>query len=108
MKKGFMTEILSGTPDGLIVAVTHEKLTGEDYESVVIPAIEEKLNFYGRIRRLFQFGRDFHGFSAEAIWDDSKLGVGHAADFEAIAIVTDLHWLIKAIEFLSFFMQCPQ
>ncbi|MGA3172108.1 MAG: STAS/SEC14 domain-containing protein [Chthoniobacteraceae bacterium] len=102
-----MIEIISGTPDDLVVAVGHGRVTGDDYETALLPAIEERLDSYRRIRFLFQLARDFHGFSAEAVWDDAKLGLGHATEFEAVAIVTDVHWLIKAVEFFRFFIRFP-
>jgi len=102
-----MIEIISGMPDDLVVAVGHGKVTGDDYKTVLMPAIEGKLDSYERIRLLLRLTRDFNGFSAEAMWDDAKLGLGHGAEFEAVAIVSDVHWINKAVEFFRFFMRFP-
>jgi hypothetical protein len=102
-----MINIIAGTPENLVIAIGHGKITADDYEKVLIPAIEEKLYSHKKIRLLYQLADDFHGFSAGAIWDDAKIGLGHTTEFEAIAVVTDVHWIIKTVEFFSFFMRCP-
>ena len=101
-----MIDVTSGTPENLIIAVAHGKVTGEDYEKVLIPAIEAKLKTHKKIRLLYQLGPDFSGFTAEAVWDDAKLGIVHLTAFETIAIVTDVHWIVDAVKFLGFFLHC--
>jgi len=102
-----MIEITSGTLDNLIIAVAHGKVTGYDYDIVLAPAIEAKLKIHKRIRLLYQLADDFHGFSAEAFWDDAKLGFEHLTTFEAIAVVTDVHWIADAAKFFGAFLKCP-
>jgi len=101
-----MIELASGTPENLIIAIAHGKVTGDDYEKVLIPAIEAKLKTHKKIRLLYQLGTDFSGFTPEAVWDDAKLGIGHLTAFETIAVVTDVHWIADAVKFLGFFMHC--
>lgn len=101
-----MIQITSGTPDNLIIAVAHGKVTGDDYEKALIPAIEEKLKTHRKIRLLYHLGPDFTGFTAGAILDDAKLSLAHLSAFETIAIVTDVHWIVDAAKFFGFFMHC--
>ena len=101
-----MIDIISGIPENLVIAVAHGKVTGDDYEKVLIPAIEAKLKAHKRIRLLYQFGKDFSGFTAEAVWDDAKLGLSHLTAFETIAVVTDVLWITDAVKFLGFFLHC--
>ncbi len=60
-----------------------------------------------KIRFLYQLGDDFLGFSAEAMWDDAKLGFAHLTAFEAVAVVTDVHSIADAVKLFGFFMRCP-
>jgi len=102
-----MIEISSGTPENLVVAVAHGKVTGGDYEQVLIPAIEAKLKTQKKIRFLYQLARDFGGFTAGAVWDDAKLSLGHLTAFEAVAVVTDVPWITDGVKFFAFFLHCP-
>ena len=102
-----MIEITYGVPENLVIAVARGKVTGSDYETVFMPAIEAKLKTHKRIRLLYQLGEDFHGFTALAMWDDAKLGLGHFSAFEAVAVVTDVLWITDAVKFLGLFMHCP-
>ncbi len=34
-------------------------------------------------------GEEFDGFTADAAWEDTKIGLHHGSDFERIALVTD-------------------
>jgi hypothetical protein len=102
-----MIEIAGGTLENLVMVTAHGKVTGEDYEKVLIPAIELKLKTHKKIRLLYRLDSDFTGFTAEAIWDDAKLGFGHLTAFEAVAVVTDVHWIVDAVKFFSVFLRCP-
>lgn len=102
-----MIDITYGIPENLVIVAAHGKVTGSDYEQVLIPAIEAKLKIHKKIRLLYQLGEDFHGFTALAIWDDAKLGLGHLSGFEAVAVVTDVIWITDAVKFFGVFMHCP-
>lgn len=102
-----MIDIISGTPDNLIIAVAHGKVTGRDYEEAFFPAIETKLKMHEKVRLLYQLGRDITGFTVEAMWDDAKLILKHLRAFEAIAIVTDTLWITDAAKVFSNFLRCP-
>lgn len=65
------------------------KVTGGDYDDVLLPAVESALEGDGRIRLLYLLGDDFEGYSPDAAWEDTKLGIHHGSDFERIALVTD-------------------
>lgn len=102
-----MMEITSGTPENLVIATGHGKITGDDYERVLIPAIETKFKAHKKIRMLYQLAKDFSGFTAEAIWDDAKIGFAHLTGFEAVAVVTDAQWIRDAVKFFAVFLRCP-
>ena len=48
-----MIEIIQGLPDNVVAVTASGKVTGEDYDSVLIPVIEEKLKKHDKIRVLY-------------------------------------------------------
>ena len=66
------------------------KLSHEDYVHFT-PKFEEQIKVHGKIRVLFDMV-DFHGWKAEALWDDVKLDLKHSSDIERLAIVGDKEW----------------
>jgi hypothetical protein len=102
-----MIQITPKTAGNLIIAIAHGKVTGEDYERVLIPAVEGVLMAHPRVRMLYQLASDFDGFTASAIWDDAKLSFAHMSAFEAVAVVTDVHWITDSVRFFAFFLHCP-
>lgn len=101
-----MIEIIADMPEHIVAAVAHGKVTGEDYDKVLIPAIEDKLKSHDKIGCFYQLDRDFVGFTAEAAWDDFKLGVRHLTAFEKIAVVTDVAWVRDSMKFFGLFIPC--
>jgi len=66
------------------------KLTTEDYKHFV-PEIERLVQQHGKIRVLFEM-RDFHGWTAGALWQDLKFDLRHFRDIERLAIVGEKKW----------------
>ena len=97
-----MIEIMENMPDDVVAVKATGKVTGEDYDKVLVPAVEDKLKRHRKIRFLYQIGPDFDGFTAEAMWDDAKVGIRHLTAFERVAVVSDVDWIIKAVKAFSF------
>ncbi len=102
-----MLEIMQNMPDYVVAIRASGQVTGKDYDDVLIPAVESSLKRCGKIRILYQLERDFSGFTAEALFDDARLGIRHRTAFEKIAVVTDAEWISKAVQFFSLFIPCP-
>jgi hypothetical protein len=83
-----ITEI-EGLRDGVLGFEASGKVTAEDYEKTLIPAIESAHQSHEKVRMLLVFGDDFDGYTAAAAWDDSKLGLEHPFTYERVALVTD-------------------
>lgn len=66
------------------------KLTPEFYETFV-PAVEALLKGAKKIRILVEM-HDFHGWSAGALWEDTKFGLKHWNDIERLALVGETKW----------------
>jgi hypothetical protein len=84
----------------------HDKVTAEDYEKVLIPAVQaaEAASSDGKVRMLYVLGPEFPDFTAGAAWEDTKLGLGRFRHWERIAVVGDADWLRRAIHALSWAM----
>jgi hypothetical protein len=102
-----MIEIMTNQPDNILAFTAHGQVTGEDYESVLIPAVEAKLKEIDKIRLLYYLGSDFSGFEAEALWDDAKVGLQHLTAWEKIAVVSDNQWMVGATKVFGFILPCP-
>lgn len=83
------------------------KVTAEDYESVLIPAVQERLRQHGNIGLLCQLGIHFDGFTLGAAWDDSKFGLTHLTDFTKFALVSDVHWVRNGVRIMAPLLRYP-
>lgn len=102
-----MLETIHGMPDNIVAVNARGMVTGEDYKNMLIPLIEGKLRTFDRIRVLYVLGTYFDGFTADAMWDDAKIGLRHLTAYERIAVVTDVHWVAGVVKFFSFVFPCP-
>lgn len=84
-----MIRLIDDVPDGVIGMEASGKVTADDYESVLIPAVEEAVASNGKTRVLFVLGADFERYEGEAALDDMKMGIHNWSDFERIAFVSD-------------------
>jgi SpoIIAA-like len=66
------------------------KLTKEAYHEFV-PAVDAQIKQHGKLRILFVM-RDFHGWTAGAMWEDLKFDLKHWKDIERLAVVGDKKW----------------
>ena len=86
-----MTDAIEIVASGnvLEVAVTG-KLTTEAYQKLV-PVVDKQIKDHGKLRILFVM-RDFHGWTAGALWEDTKFDLKHWRDIERLAIVGETKW----------------
>ena len=88
-----MMDPISGLPDNVLGFTARGKVTAEDYETVVMPAVENKLAKHSKLRLIYRMGEEFEGYEAGAMWDDARVDIGHFTAWEKIAIVTDVEWI---------------
>ncbi|MEM7318557.1 MAG: STAS/SEC14 domain-containing protein [Pseudomonadota bacterium] len=91
----------------LIEAEMSGTVTAQDYETVLVPAIESALNTHDRIRMLGIVGQEFERIEAGALWADSKLGLSHWRGFDRFAVATDTGWLKTSLHVFAPMMPCP-
>jgi len=97
-----MIEPIADLPGNVLGFTARGRVTGSDYESTIIPAVEEAFKHERKIRFLYHLGSEFTGFDAAALWDDAKLGLSHFRGWERIAVVSDKGWIRAATKAFAF------
>ena len=97
-----MLKKLPGLPENILGFEAKGEIDANDYETVLIPEVEAVLKKYKKVRLLYYLGPEFEGFTAGAMWDDAKVGLKHWLAWDKVALVTDVHWLRKSIQYLGF------
>jgi len=99
-----MIETLSGFPDTVVAFRASGHVTRQDYETVVVPAVEEAFKRHQSLRLYFQLDSDFEGIGPGAMWEDFKVGMEHVRHWERITLVTDVEWIGNAMKVFGFLM----
>jgi hypothetical protein len=93
-----MLERIRDLPENVLGFSAKGTVTADDYETVIIPAVEAMFAQEGKVRFLYHLGEDFNGFEAAAMWDDAKLGLKHFSGWERVAVVSDVEWVRWAVK----------
>ena len=83
------------------------RVSADDYESTLIPALDQKRQDWGKIGLLCHIGPHFQGFTIGAAWDDAKFGLTHRADFTKFALVSDTPWVRNSVGFFAPLLPYP-
>ena len=95
-----MLKLIDDLPPGVVGVEADDRVTADDYDRVLDPAVAAtlKASASGKLRVLYVVhGDNFPHYTAGAVWEDAKLGLGHLRDWERIAVVSDADWLHKAL-----------
>jgi SpoIIAA-like len=98
-----MIRVMDHMPIGAIGFEAKGKVTKEDYEDVLVPAVMAALEG-GDVRLLYVLGDDFDSYSPGAMWSDTRLWAGHRDAWERVAVVTDVDWVENAIKAFGWLM----
>lgn len=90
-------ELIHGLPDHVVGVEAIGEVEDDDYEHVLVPAVQDRLSRHDKIRLLYVLGPAFTGYEADAVWEDTKLGIRTFASYERIAVVTDAVWMGRAV-----------
>ena len=74
----------------LLVVHVSEKLVKADYEHFV-PEFERLVQLHGKLCVLFDM-TNFHGWTAGALWEDTKFAMHHFRDINRLAVVGETKW----------------
>ena len=94
-----MLELIEGLPGNVVGIAVSGRLTLQDCQDVLVPAMQKSLKRHEKIRLYYELNSRFPG----AAWDELDLGLEHASRCERVAIVTDIGWVrltVKALRFL--------
>lgn len=101
-----MLTIINDLPDNVLGVSGEGKITGKDYETVLIPATEEKLKANKKVRMIYQLGTKFTGFELTAMLDDAKMGMKHLSAWDRIALVSDHEMINTFAKFFGHMLSC--
>ncbi|MGA9442614.1 MAG: STAS/SEC14 domain-containing protein [Methyloceanibacter sp.] len=99
-----MIELLKGFPSNVVAIACHGDVSRQDYDDVLIPAVEKALQSNNKVRMLYEVAPDFAGYDAGAAWEDFKTGMEHFSKWDRIAVVTDVEWIAASVKVFSVFM----
>jgi hypothetical protein len=97
-----MIDVLTGFPENVLALRISGHVTREDYQNVVIPAVDAALKRGQKLNVYCQVNSDFAGLELAALWDDLKVGLGNFRRWERIAVVTDIAWIGNALNVFGF------
>lgn len=92
-----MIEKIPDLPDHVLGLTAKGTVTAADYETVVVPAVEELFSRHPKVSLLYHLGEDLTGFEAGAMWADTKLGLRHLTGWQRVAVVSDAEWIRGAV-----------
>ena len=90
-----MIRILRDMPPGVLGFEAVDDVEKDDYEHVIVSAVETAIAKHGKVRLVYVLGPEFDDYEGEAVWEDLKLGARHPASFERVAVVTDARWAVR-------------
>jgi len=99
-----MIEVLDDFPAGVLAFACHGHVTRRDYESVLIPRVNQALQEHEKLRLYYEIDADFEGIDPGAVWEDTLVGLKHLTRWERVAVVTDVDWIRRAMSFFGFLM----
>jgi len=102
-----MMEIINTGEGNQLEVRLSGQVTQDDYDSVLIPAIEDRLKDNDRVRVLVVIGDEFTGYDVSALWADSKLGLTYWNGFDRLAVATDKGWIATAVRAFAPLLPCP-
>jgi hypothetical protein len=101
VEEDIVIEALTNFPDNVTAFACHGHVTKADYETVLIPDIEGKLNRHKKVRIYCEIAPDYVGIDPDAVWEDTKFGFSHLFDWERAVMVTDVEWMKQAVKFFG-------
>jgi len=101
-----MIKIINDLPSNVLGISAEGEVSGKDYETILIPAIEEKLKTNKKISFLYYLGDNFTKFDMAAMFDDAKVGMKHLFVWDKIAMVSNHHVLNSTLKFFGYMIPC--
>lgn len=93
-----MLKLIPDLADDVVGIEAVGKVEAADYQEVLGPAAAAAMKAHGKVRLLYVLADEYEGYSAAAMWEDTRLGFHDLAAWERIAVVTDHRVLGDAIK----------
>ncbi len=84
-----MITVLADTPENVAAFQASGTVTKEDFENLVFPHVDAKVNTYSELNFLMLLNTDVENFTFEAWIQDVLLGLKNIVRWNRAAIVTD-------------------
>jgi hypothetical protein len=94
-----MISLIEGLPDDVVGIVATGKVTQNDCDRVLVPAVQQTLSRHDKIRLYYELTSRFPG----AAWDDLRVAIEPLPRWARIAVVTDtgcIRHTVNALRFL--------
>jgi len=88
-----MLTLIDDLPENVLGVTADGEVTGDDYENVLMAAMEGKFLHVDKLSVLFQLAPGFTGFTFPAMIDDAKIGLKYISRWDKVAVVSDHHLL---------------
>ena len=95
-----MIKVIDDMPPGTVGLEAVGKVTAEDYQQVLAPALEKALSRQ-EVRLMYVLGKEFDSYAPQAAWADTKLWASNMKAWERIAVVSDADWIEHSLEALG-------
>jgi hypothetical protein len=99
-----MIRLLSGFPENVLAVACEGRVTREDYDRVLIPAMNAALQKHQKLRLYYEVTPQFAGTDAGAVWEDFRVGMEHLSRWERMAVVSDVEWIRLAVSAFRFLL----
>jgi hypothetical protein len=95
-----MLKVIDELPDNVVGIIAKGRVTNEECDNILKPAMERSLKRHSKIRLYYEVGSRFPG----AGWDDLDVAIDHLPQWERIAVVTDTGWVRQTVNALRFLL----
>lgn len=90
------------SPDNVAAFRAVGEVTKQDYENVVVPAVEAVVAKYNELNFLLELDTDLGNYTAGAWFEDIMIGLKNFGKWNRAAIVTDSDNIIKFTDAFSY------
>lgn len=84
-----MIVVMQNVPDHVAGFIARDKVTKEDYDKVLMPAIDASAKQFHRLHFLMVLETDIKNFTPGAWLDDALIGLKHLTKWHRMAFVTN-------------------
>jgi len=99
-----MIEIVDGFPEGIVAIAGKRCVTATDYDTSLIPLVEEALEHHRKVRLYYELDVEFSGVDAGGAFKYFASWIRYLLRWERIAVVTSSIWVLMAMSVFRLLM----